>query len=269
MGIASTRPKPRARSRGEAGEPVRLVGAEDLDLVCVFAAKPPEVFPAPESGPAIHLNQVLEEAGADRDLRVDRIDLQLIHVAIAGVQKPSRLVANGDAAVAVSVTGQGDQEEIPVEFIERLGPLDSHPARARFVVQDPVGFMLPLCWQVPPPFHPALWISGGAEFGAVDVHAGLRKVGEPSGVIEVEVGQNDVADLLRFTSEGLDLSCQPFPLEKTGTGEEHEAATEPADRVDEVLFSEGGVDQNETSWMFDEKAVTDQMVVGAGPKHAR
>jgi hypothetical protein len=61
-------------------------------------------------------------------------------------------------------------------------------------------------WSVPAAGLHAAAGHGGLEFGGVDVHGGPREVGQPTDVVEVQVGLDDVAHVLGVETHGPDLA---------------------------------------------------------------
>ena len=89
------------------------------------------------------------------------------------------------------------------------------------------------------------------ELGPEDVDLGVGEVGQPAGVVGVEVGGDDLADVARGEAEGLDLlqrglaDLGPWPHQ----GEEGPELA----RVARVLGAEAGVEQGQPVVALDQR----------------
>ena len=82
-----------------------------------------------------------------------------------------------------------------------------------------------------------------------------RRVGEilqPAGVIEIEVGEDDVADVLRRITESLHLPQRGFAHVEADVEHEPEQPAEPRMGVTDVFGAVAGVDEHQPVVRFDQ-----------------
>ena len=88
----------------------------------------------------------------------------------------------------------------------------------------------------------------------MDVHGGCRKVGQAPGVVEVQVGRHDVADVVDAEAEVGDLAERRLGHFEPRPGERGEQETEPIG-IAHVLDPEPGVDEDEPVLALDQQAM--------------
>ena len=118
------------------------------------------------------------------------LEVTAVEVGVAGVEQPPATGASyGDTGVAATVTVERDHDDV---VPDRLGGREAEPLVAAGAVLDPVRAVPPLGLEVPRAVAER-GVEGGVQLGPVDVDAGVREVREAAGVVEVEVGDDDVA----------------------------------------------------------------------------
>jgi len=96
-------------------------------------------------------------------------------------------------------------------------PVESEPRLAAVhAIDAPVGACRPLLRAEPLPVEPRPLLNGVVAFLGEHVHRRVREVVEPSGVIEVEVCEDDVAHLAGVVTELLGLAYRRELLGKIG-----------------------------------------------------
>ncbi|BBA89011.1 hypothetical protein NJB18091_50290 [Mycobacterium marinum] len=88
----------------------------------------------------------------------------------------------------------------------------------------------------------------------------VREVGQPADVVEVEVGQHDMANVGRPVAKALDLVHRSFVLQQ-GRPKEVTKRAQPA-RIKTVLYPKAGVDQDQPVAGLDEQDVAQQCCAG-------
>ena len=106
-------------------------------------------------------------------------------------------------------------------------------------------------------------VEGGVQLGPVDVDAGPREVREAAGVVEVEVGDDDVVHVRGVVTPGA-ASCEWAVSEGSSRGPTSVVKARPRRRapVGDVVDAEPGVDEGEPGVALDEEAVGDQLTCG-------
>ena len=102
------------------------------------------------------------------------------------------------------------------------------------------------------------WRGCGRQLGRVDVHLRLREVGETTGVVEVEVGGDDVANIARFEAERLDLPDRGFG-HGWARGNQHARDKGDAAGVFGIRGAHPGVDEDQLVAGLDQQAMGDEL----------
>lgn len=89
------------------------------------------------------------------------------------------------------------------------------------------------------------------------MHRRLREVGQATGVIEIEVGENDVPYITRVVAQRLNLPDRRLLFGELWTQEES-ARAQHLSRLPHAAQPVSGVDQHEFGPGLDEQAVVDQ-----------
>ena len=90
------------------------------------------------------------------------------------------------------------------------------------------------------------------------VHPGGREVREPTGVVEVEVGQHDVGDVGRVQPEPEQLGVHRLARVQCRADHRAERLAPPL-RVRHVAAAESGVDQQQALGPLDDQGVGDHL----------
>ena len=124
-------------------------------------------------------------------------------VAVAGMEDPATTgPAHGDALVAAAVPVQRHQDHVVAERPHRAGTRTSRrrPRRAApTTVRAPTGRR----GSGRAPSRRGCCAASSSV--ALHVHVGVREVGEPAGVVLIDVGQHDVGDVADVVAERSDL----------------------------------------------------------------
>src|SRR5690606_7439041 len=105
--------------------------------------------------------------------------------------------------------------------------LEAEPRLAEFAVHLPLRAVRELDIAVAEAFARTVFALEGPHLLGVDVHPRLREVGQTAGVIEVEMGQHDIAHVLTPVTEPLDLPDRGGCEVEDGVGQLQEFAAEP------------------------------------------
>lgn len=175
---------------------------------------------------------------------------------VAAVKDPAVSGIHGDGGVASGVAWHRDQDYSGTDVVEGLRGGEAAPCFAVGGVFDEVWPVRPL-WFAVPQFLACRWIVDGAEsFCGSDVDLGVREVRDSADVIKVEMGDDDVAHVLRAEAESLDVVRGGLDVEQPRPDDVPERPDPPGGVV-AVVGSESGVHEYETVVGFDEQDVAD------------
>ena len=134
--------------------------------------------------------------------------------------------------MAAGVADQRHHRDLRVEAGQQAHAVESEPLVAVDVVLDPLGSVAPLRRDVAGAVAKRR-IQSRCELWGKDVHLGGREVAEAAGVVDVEVGRDDMAHVAGVEPEPLDLPDR-------GLGGVGHRAHEGAERLAEA-FGVGAV----------------------------
>jgi hypothetical protein len=105
----------------------------------------------------------------------------------------------------------------------------------------------------------------------VDVHLGVREVDDAAGVIDVEVGGDDVAHVGGVEAEAGEVAEDGLGAVQARAGHVEERGAEEPARVVDVGAAETGVDDHQPGRALDDEAVHDQaaLAVHHAPRERR
>src|SRR3954465_15132672 len=116
-----------------------------------------------------------------------------IEIGIACVEQPSVRRINGNAGMSHGMAGQRDHQDLRRQSIEIAHRAEAEPALPGGVVETPVPHLVPLLWAVAAAMDEAVSHLGLLELRTQDMNSRVRKVLEAAGMVEIEMGQYDVA----------------------------------------------------------------------------
>ena len=143
---------------------------------------------------------------ADQPLR--GIHVQAERGCIPYMEQPAAIRAQGNPAVAAGVPEQGHQPHLRLERQANGGHVE--PGLALIAVEHELRLVSDVpadISQVRPAARPA---HEGVVFLLVGVHCSVGEIRQPAAVIEVHVGQDDVAHVLRGVAQAGDLAQGRF-----------------------------------------------------------
>ena len=135
---------------------------------------------------------------------------------VAAVQHPSVVGVDGHACVSAGVAGQRDQDYARGDLVKFLGGGETSPLLPPRVVFHDFGLVCPLGASV------AVLSNRDGEviaerLGRGDVDLGVREVGQTADVVQVEVCDDDVADIVTPEAELFDLVGRSFLMAEDGS----------------------------------------------------
>ncbi len=170
---------------------------------------------------------------ATREIRVARVNEPL--------GRPAR-DANRDGGMASRVPDERDEHHVVGDDAHAAKPLPRIP---RIFVKHPLRSVREVRAAVTSPLVQRPRSHRRFVLAAMDVDFGIRKVGQPAGVIDVEVRHDEVAHVLRLEAERCDLPERRTLREKLRTEPSQKDRTEATDRVAQIRVADAGVDQHE------------------------
>lgn len=181
-----------------AREVVRIVGAHDRDL----GVRLPERVQAREVVPTRALRgrgDPSSEAERPGD-GVGPTNLHRLQVRITGMQQPSVVSRDRDPGVPLGVPGERDEGQVVAQTREGTHAREAVPRLAVDGVRSPTYVGVAERGVVA-----GRATAQGLELGGVDVDGGFGEVEDASGVVTIEVGDDDVADVARSVTERSDV----------------------------------------------------------------
>jgi len=97
-----------------------------------------------------------------------------------------------------------------------------------------------------------------------DMHRSLREIGQPSGMVRVAVGKDDVGHLTDLKPQRFDLSRCSQSLVKLIASRFNGLLAYPLQRLGDVLKANPGVNQNQAASLFKHQAMTGSARMGRG-----
>ena len=221
--------------------------AENRDLVAVVSLELPEALLIAETKVAIGIHQALVEAEPGRAAAAIGVKLAPVEIGIAGIEDPSRSGVDGNARVAKCVARKRDHQDFRWKAVERVHRVESEPLLASgYTVSLPVTNAVPLGRAVPALRDEATAHSlGGLALHVHHMHACMGEILEAARMIEIEVREDDVADVAWGISERFDLVQRSLAHPEADVQHAAEQKAQPWMRVLNVLGAIAGIHQNE------------------------
>ena len=174
---------------------------------------------------------------------------------VAGVQNPPVAGVDRDARMPAGMSGQRDVDQAGGNGGEFCGRREPTPRLAEWIVLDERRPVRPLGGPIAQAFPPRRRGDGAGHFGGGDVDSGVWEVGEAADVIQVEVGDDDVAYVVTAKPESSNLIRGCLAAVQPGPGGVPDLPY-PLCGVGAVLIAEAGVDQYDSVVLgFDEQHV--------------
>ena len=167
---------------------------------------------------------------------------------------------DGHARVSEGVAGERDQQDLGVARGQGLDAVEPEPLLARDLVLDPAGSMSPVGRDVALAFAPTR-VHRRLQLAPEQVDFGLGEVGQAAGMVEVEVGGDHMAHVVRIKAALTDLGDRGLTGAGARTDERVEERAELA-RIARIVEAEACVDQDQTVRALDQQAVADEPRLG-------
>ena len=207
-----------------------------------------------EAQPIVERDDGLERAetrGAPRG----RGHLFVVEVGVPRVEEVAVPVAHGDGDMPAGVADRGHEEDVVGEGTHRA---EATPGVALGRITPPLrpvgelerAVASALCERGP--------VHRRVVLGLVDVNGRVGKVGEPSGVIEVEVRDDDIAHVPPVEAEPFDVGERGLLALEPRAGQAEKKGPEPLSGAANVVRAEARVDEHEAIGTLDEQAVRDE-----------
>ncbi len=238
------------------------MSADQLDLAAVPADELAEPLLVLLADLAVRLDDGLEGAQAARTVR-RRAHLVAKEVRVAAVQQPIVVAPYSDTGVTERVPGQRDQQDLGVAVRQHPDTFEPEPVVAAELVRDP-----------PRPVRPVRfadrvahalahrWALHRFVFTGPQVDLGRREVRQAAGVVEVEVGHDDVLDIRRIEAERAHLRDRCLAQLEPRAHHPVERRAAPGRRV-YVGRAEAGVHERQPVGALDQQHMTDDARVVA------
>jgi hypothetical protein len=231
--------------------------AEDLDGAARIASQVAKAPLVRQTKAAVLFHQGLIGAKTGCAARPFDVHFGVIKVRIARIKQPSLWATNRYPGMSERVTDQWNHEHVGpdtgkiADAIESVPCLsDTRPMRLPGVPRDP-----PLLGAVTHAVEHGLLCDRRADLFREKVHRRMRKIIEPARVVEVEMGEDDVADVPGLKAEPLDLSNGGVALPQLGCVERQKKPAQSIGRIAHVAQAITGVDEDERMALLEQKAV--------------
>jgi len=193
-------------SAGRALELDEIVRADARDLRPMYPAELPETALIRQTRLPILLHEYLIRAQSRRAVRMFRVHLSMVKVRVARKEQPIPPSSNRDPSVTERMREKRDEQNIRGNSFELANAVETEPRLPTFArVNDPVRTSRPLRWPVSHPVHRRRLREGCVSLACEEVYARAWEVVETAGVIEIEVRQENVANVLSVEAERFDL----------------------------------------------------------------
>ena len=237
-------------------ELARIVRADHVDVAGVVVHELAQSLLVHEARPAVLVHHPLVEAQCRRAARSAEVELVVVEVRVAGEQQPAVRLADGDAGVAERVTEQRHEHDLGRQPLEVAHALEAVPALAcHAIVRGPPLVAAPLLGAVALAIERGALAHGILDLGTQHVHGRRGKIVEAAGVVEVEMGQHDVAHVGRAVAQCLDLAHGRQLLAKVRIEQAQEEPREPLRGISYVGEAVARIEQHEATVGLDEHAM--------------
>lgn len=249
---------------------VGIVGVDDSDDAFLVLGEFANTFQTLEAESPVVLEDVrveLEKKGAPG---IFRFQLRVVEESVTRMEEPAGAVFDGNAAVATGVTREGHEEDFGIEAGNWADGVEAQPPLIRIdLVEAPSRLVAELARAIALMFNPLLRMQGGFVFGLKHVDRGTWEIGEAARLIEIEVGEDDIADVLGFESQKLELPDHRLVDVKLGLPPRlPEGAGKRLHRLGDVMGAESGIDEDDSGRGFDGEAVANELSTREGASMA-
>jgi hypothetical protein len=159
--------------------------------------------------------------------RVNWIRLRMMEIRVSRVEEPTLTIANRDPAMSPGVPDEWDQEDLGQALIYKANGIEVVPAFTMRFVKSPMGLMRPLEGAVAALFECRQSLHGGFMLYPGNVNSCLRKITDTGRMIHIEMGEDDMTDVLALKSQCLDLRKRGLPEVELGMSEGLKGSGEP------------------------------------------
>lgn len=179
-----------------------------------------------------------------------------MEVRVSGVEQPAFTGLDRNPSMSFRVASQWDHQDFRWQAIELAHGIEPEPRLATVGIGAPVTYGVPLSRPIAlfgdetPALPKRRFV-----FDGQNMHAGLRKVLDPAGVVEVEMRQHDVADIARCEAERFDLAYRRITLAKANVQDGGPQPRQAGVRMTNIMQTISGVDQDESLTCFDQNAM--------------
>ena len=238
-------------------ELVRGMGTDDTDLgMRLYQLPEPDLIVSPLQ--MVFPAEMFKYPKPWRAPWVLWIHFLIVEVSVTGMEYPALGAFDGDAAMPGGVAFEGDEQHL-IETGHRPYREETVPRLALRSVKSPLRAMPEMAGTIPRAMAERFGIHRRVMLRRVNMDARSGEIGQPSGMIEVEMGQNNVPHILGFVSQPGD----PGQRRRCGItirmGEEPEPGTKTAVRIGDILRSQSGIHEDETFIALDQQTMTDEM----------
>ena len=186
--------------------------------------------------------------------------LVAVEIGVAGVQQPAPVVLDGDAGMARGVAGQGDHQNFRRQAGQVAHAGEAVPSLAPGLVEMPIADALPLRRTVAAPTDEAVALALRIPLPLQHMDLGLGKVVQAAGVVEIQMGQHDMADIARTKTQAAELrQGAEFGIVLDAIHQPEEGTQAPA-ALPQIGFAKAGIHQHQAVPVgFHQQAVTGEV----------
>lgn len=180
------------------------------------------------------------------------------------MEQPAFSDLNSDAAMALRVTAQGDHQDFRRQTVKLANRIKAEPRLATSGVGSPIADIIPLSGSIALIADERHLFAGGSlPLERENVDAGSRKVLDAAGMVEVEMGEHDVAHIAGGEAQRLNLPDGRVPLLQADIQDERPQPWQAAASPEDILKAVACVDENETLRCLDQKTVRGNIGIDA------
>jgi hypothetical protein len=222
------------------------VAAEDAHVAAAAVGQRPEPFLVVEARRPVLFHEPLIGGEARRAGGLG-VHLAPVEIGVARIEQPPVGRVDGHARMAGGMARQGDHEDLGRQSGQAAHRVEPEPALAAPVVEAPVAHLVPLLGTIAPPPDEAVAALRGFRLRLQHVHGGLGEILQAARMVEIQMGQHDVAHVPGREAPGRHLRQGGVAvLEPDPVHVDEERAQAPV-RVLHVPGAEAGIHQDEAA----------------------
>jgi hypothetical protein len=233
------------------------MGGNDGHRLPVVFGQLPQTVQVTDPAGGIVLERHLKGRQEGRTVKQVAMHLVSVEIGVAGMKQPSVPLAHGDAAMATGVARQRNEQDVVTDTFEGSHGWEAEPLFPLFLIDGPARLVGPLVAMVAALFHDSPGPDDGSVLVGENVDDGIWKVGQAPGMIDVQMGRNDVPDILALESQPLQLSHSRLLGIEDRPDHMTKGGVQTFGWVRDVFQSQAGIDEHDAIIRLDGETMAD------------